>query len=132
MTTANTIVSSAYRRINVAASDESISSADSADLLEILNDYLSELGGRGASYTHYTLALADTVQLPTELDGALKAVLAFRGSEFFGQPIRPGMEDAAMRGDNLILGTMMVPVDLGVEDGVRDPLTSARYNINLG
>lgn len=132
MTTANDIVEAAWRRITVSASEESINAAEAADLLEILNDYLSTLKARGASYTHYALILANTIQTPPELDGPLKTVLAWKGCEHFGKPIPPGLAIEGEKGDNFILGVMMVPVDLTVEEGLRDPLTSSRYDVDLG
>lgn len=132
MTTANDIVRSAWRRITVSASDEPVPAADAADLLEILNDYLFSLKSRGASYVHARLDLADDLLTPEDLDGSLKAILAFEGMEHFGKPIPPGLALAATGARNFVLGVLMVPNDLIVEDGVRDPLLASRYNVDLG
>lgn len=132
MTTARDIVEAAWRRVTQSSSEDPVSAAEAADFLGSLNDYLHSLRLRGAAYTHNTLALGDDIQLPDDLTGPLKAVLARRMAEEFGAPVTVDLADAARDGRNLILGMLADPGELTVEPGLPGTSGEGRYRIDNG
>jgi hypothetical protein len=64
--TAQTLVADALRWLGVNAAEETASSTELAQGLDVLNGMLAGFGPRGIAYAHTTLEATDTVNVPDE------------------------------------------------------------------
>lgn len=64
--TAGTLISDAFRWLNVVAGEETASAAETVGALDTLNGMMAAFGPRGIAYAHTTLAATDTVNVADE------------------------------------------------------------------
>lgn len=76
MATANDVINDAARRLGILAGEEALTSAEAADALTRLNDMMHGFGPAGIAYAHTTLTANSTVNMPDELIGSLKWMMA--------------------------------------------------------
>lgn len=67
ITTARQVILRAARRVRILAGEETMTAAELADGLQLLNDMMHGFGPRGIKYAHTTLAADDPVNVPDEL-----------------------------------------------------------------
>lgn len=89
MTTASDILTRASRRIGTLPGEESLTSAEAADALDIMNTLMQGFGPMGIYYVHSTLALTNTVNMPDELIRPLILMVASELADEFGMQLTP-------------------------------------------
>lgn len=86
MTTALEIVTRAYRKAGISASNEPLTAEMGAEGIEALNDMIFGWKLRGVDVTHVALALADTFALGAEYVEGTVYLLASRLSPNYSLP----------------------------------------------
>lgn len=73
--TAQQVITAAMKRLNLISEVETMSAAQAADGLVLLNEMMHGFNRKGIAYSHADLGLTDTVNMPDDLIDDLKWML---------------------------------------------------------
>ena len=120
MTTMQDIVTGAARRIRIIGAGESLSAEDSSDILAALNTLMAQWQAEGIDIGWTTsLAASATFPLEAKHEDGVKALLAKRVAEDFGEPVSNALAVAAIAGWQLLWADYHVPDSMRVDDALR-------------
>lgn len=97
--TAQQVIIRALQRLNVIAAEESVSTTDMVDSLQLMNDMMMSFPARGIQYVHTDLAQSDTVNVPDFQVRNVILMLADELADNFGVVISPDLRNDIMRAE---------------------------------